>query len=39
MLAVVSASLIGLATLMLVPEIRSIRDRRPSSALVEEVSE
>jgi MFS family permease len=38
-LAQVSALLIGVATLMLIPEIRSIRGRRPATALVEEVSE
>lgn len=38
-LAQVSSVLIGLATLMLIPEIRSIRERRPTTALVEEVSE
>jgi hypothetical protein len=38
-LAVFSAGLIGLATLMLVPEIKFGRRARPSGVLVEEVSE
>ena len=38
-LAIVSAGLIVLASLMLVPEIKFGRRARPTSALVEEVSE
>jgi len=38
-LAAISAALIGAATLLLVPEIKFGRKARPSTALVEEVSE